>query len=164
MSSFSTATSLPQGPDLPLCAIPFTAFSEHTCTCSSIWDKNSNNSPFYFITLCICFFVIYFLKKKTDEPIFLTKNNIVALKQEQFKVTKRLVGLQKLPPDAPGYEVNLPNIVTWAIREMRLHGFASSEVVFSWSSICVMGALSLVSIQWLTKHFHSNSSYMLHVG
>lgn len=72
-----------------------------------------------------------FLKKKADEPIFLTKNNIVALKQEQFKVTRRLVGLRKLPPDVPGYEVSLPNIVTWAIREMWLHGFVSSEVVLN---------------------------------
>lgn len=55
----------------------------------------------------------------------------MALKQEQFKVTKRLVGLQKLPPDVPGFEVSLPNIDTWAIREMRLHGFASSEVVLN---------------------------------
>ena len=69
------------------------------------------------------------LKKKNDEPVFLTKNKIVALKQEQFKVTRRLVGLQKLPPDVPGYEVNLANIITWAIREMWLHSFASSEVV-----------------------------------
>lgn len=73
--------------------------------------------------------VIYFMK--TDEPIFLTKNNIEALKQEQFKVTRRLVGLQKLPPDIPGYEVSLPYIVTWVIREMQLHGFVSSEVVFN---------------------------------
>lgn len=75
--------------------------------------------------------IIVFLlkKKKNDEHVFLTKNKIVALKQEQFKVTRRLVGLQKLPPDVPGYEVNLANIITWAIREMWLHSFASSEVV-----------------------------------
>lgn len=55
----------------------------------------------------------------------------MALEQEQFKVTRRLVGLRKLPPDVPGYEVSLPNIVTWAIREMWLHGFVSSEVVLN---------------------------------
>ena len=46
-------------------------------------------------------------------------------------MTRRLVGLQKLPTDVPGYEVSLPNVVTWVIREMRLHGFVSSEVVFN---------------------------------
>lgn len=73
--------------------------------------------------------IVFLLKKKNDERVFLTKNKIVALKQEQFKATRRLVGLQKLPPDVPGYEVNLANIITWAIREMWLHSFASSEVV-----------------------------------
>ena len=46
-------------------------------------------------------------------------------------MTRRLVGLLRLPPGIPGYEVSLANIITWAIREMRLHGFASSEVVFN---------------------------------
>lgn len=73
--------------------------------------------------------LFFYLRKKNDEHVFLTKNKIVALKQEQFKATRRLVGLQKLPPDVPGYEVNLANIITWAIREMWLHSFASSEVV-----------------------------------
>ena len=73
--------------------------------------------------------IIVFLLKKNDKRVFLTKNKIVALKQEQFKATRRLVGLQKLPPDVPGYEVNLANIITWAIREMWLHSFASPEVV-----------------------------------
>lgn len=73
--------------------------------------------------------IIVFLLKKNDERVFLTKNKIVALKQEQFKATRRLVGLQKLPPDVPGYEVNLANIITWAIWEMWLYSFASSEVV-----------------------------------
>lgn len=73
--------------------------------------------------------LFFYLRKRNDECVFLTKNKIVALKQEQFKATRRLVGLQKLPPDVPGYEVNLANIITLAIPEMWLHSFASSKVV-----------------------------------
>ena len=62
--------------------------------------------------------IVFLLKKKKNERVFLTENKTVALKQEQFKATRRLVGLQKLPPDVPGDEVNLANIITWAIREM----------------------------------------------
>ena len=54
--------------------------------------------------------------------------------------------------------MSLPNIVTWVIREMRLHGFVSSEVVFNLKrdGHPFFG-------KWPIKRFHSNSGYILHV-
>ena len=89
----------------------------------------------HFFLMCL-FSVIHFnldynFQKKSDEPIILTKNNIVALKQEHFKVTRRLIGLKKLPPEVPEYKVDLADVSCWAIREMWLHGFVSNEIVFN---------------------------------
>jgi len=54
--------------------------------------------------------LILFFKKTSDESLVLSKNAIVALKKEQFKVTRSLIGLKKVPPEIPGYEDNLPDV------------------------------------------------------
>lgn len=34
-------------------------------------------------------------------------------------------------PEFPGYEVNLPDVTSWIIREMHLHGPVPEEVVLN---------------------------------
>ena len=36
-----------------------------------------------------------------------------------------------LPPEVPGFEVNLESVTSWAIREMRLHCSVPDEIVFN---------------------------------
>lgn len=61
-------------------------------------------------------------QRKRDESIIPVKNNMVALRKGIFDVTRSFVGLEKLPPDVPGFEVDIKKVVTWAIRDMCLHG------------------------------------------
>lgn len=71
------------------------------------------------------------LQKKSDEAIIPLKNNIAALRKGQFDVTRSLIGIERLPPQVPGFEVNLKNVIIWVIREMRLHGSLPDEIVFN---------------------------------
>lgn len=59
------------------------------------------------------------------------KNNIAALRKGQFDVTRSLIGIESLPPQVPGYEVNLKSVTIWVIREMRLHGSLPDDIVFN---------------------------------
>ena len=70
-------------------------------------------------------------QKETDEAIIPLKNNIVALRKGIFNVTRALVDLTSLPPQVPGFEVNIKNVVIWSIREMRLHGPPPEDIVFN---------------------------------
>jgi hypothetical protein len=53
------------------------------------------------------------------------KSNSIALRRGIFQVTKKIMGVEKLDPATPGYEVNLGSAVAWIAREMRLHGHSS---------------------------------------
>ena len=55
-------------------------------------------------------------QKKRDESIIPIKNNMVALRKGIFDVTRCLVGLEKLPPDVLGFEVDIKKVINWAIR------------------------------------------------
>ena len=77
--------------------------------------------------------VIQFLtaQKKSDVAIIPLKNNMAALRRGQFDVTRNLLGIERLPPQVPGFEVNLKNVTTSVIRGMRLHGPLPNELVFN---------------------------------
>ena len=76
--------------------------------------------------------VIQFLtsQKKSDVAIIPLKNNMAALRKGQFDVTGNLLGIERLPPQVPGFEANLKNVTTWAFRDMHLHGPLPDELVF----------------------------------
>ena len=51
-------------------------------------------------------------QKKSDVGIISWKNNMAALRKGQFDVTSNLLGIERLPPQVPGFEVNLKNVTT----------------------------------------------------
>lgn len=53
------------------------------------------------------------------------------MRKGQFDVTRSLIGIESLPPQVPGYEVNLKSVAIWVIREMRLHGSLPDDIVFN---------------------------------
>jgi len=55
---------------------------------------------------------------------------MAALRKGQFDVTGNLLGIERLPPQVPGFEANLKNVTTWAFRDMHLHGPLPDELVF----------------------------------
>jgi len=59
------------------------------------------------------------------------KNNVAALRKGLFNVTRNLIDIERLPPQVPGYEVNLKKVAIWVIREMRLHGSLPDDIVFN---------------------------------
>jgi len=69
--------------------------------------------------------------KKSDEAIIPLKNNVAALRKGLFNVTRNLIDIERLPPQVPGYEVNLKKVAIWVIREMRLHGSLPDDIVFN---------------------------------
>lgn len=69
--------------------------------------------------------------KTSDEAIILVKNNIAALRQGVFSVTRSLMNVSSLPAEVPGFEVNLENVAVWVIREMRLHGSLPEDILFN---------------------------------
>ena len=71
------------------------------------------------------------LQKKSDEDIIPIKNNIAALRKGQLEVTRNLIGISRLTPEVPGFEVNLKSVAIWAIRDMHLHGSVPDRVVFN---------------------------------
>ena len=77
--------------------------------------------------------VIQFLtsQKKSDVAIIPLENNMAALRKGQFDVTSNLLGIERLPPQVPGFEVNLKNVTTSVIRDMRFHGPLPDELVFN---------------------------------
>ena len=77
--------------------------------------------------------VIQFLtsQKKSDVAIIPLENNMAALRKGQFDVTSNLLGIERLPPQVPGFEVNLKNVTTSVIRDMRRHGPLPDELVFN---------------------------------
>ena len=66
---------------------------------------------------------------------------MVLLRKDTFNVTRSLLVLKNLPSDVPGFEVDIQKVVTWAIREMCLHGPVPDLVTFNlkldWPSFCV---------------------------
>lgn len=71
------------------------------------------------------------LQKKFDVAIIPLKNSIAALQKGQFDVTRSLIGIERLPPEVPGFEVNLQKVIVWIIREMRLHGSLPDDLLFN---------------------------------
>ena len=63
--------------------------------------------------------------------IFPLKNNIAALRKGIFDVTRGLVKLARLPPEVPGFEVNIRNVIIWVIRELHLHGSSTDNILFN---------------------------------
>lgn len=59
------------------------------------------------------------------------KNNITALRKGQLDVVRNLFGIQEVPSDVPGFEVDLKSAAIWAIRDLHLHGSVPDEVVFN---------------------------------
>ena len=53
------------------------------------------------------------------------------MRKGQFDVTRSLIGIESLPPQVPGYEVNLKSVTIWVIREMHLHGSLPDDIVFN---------------------------------
>ena len=43
---------------------------------------------------------------------FPLKNNMAALRKGQFDVTRNLLGIERLPPQVAGFDVNLKNVTT----------------------------------------------------
>jgi len=74
---------------------------------------------------------VFKFPKKRDKSIIPIKNNIKALRKDIFDVTRSLVGLEKLSPDVPGFEVDTQKVVTWANREICLHGPVPDLVAFN---------------------------------
>ena len=95
--------------------------------------------------------VIQFLtsQKKSDVAIIPLKNIMAALRKGQFDVTGNLLGLERLPPQVPGFEANLKNVTTW-LSEICTSMVHSLMSLFFISRL--MDALSLVSV--CTMFFH----------
>ncbi|XP_078384134.1 uncharacterized protein LOC144666603 [Oculina patagonica] len=60
-------------------------------------------------------------KKSEDASVLLTKNKIKAIRRVIFKVVKKSFGVKSLPEPITGSQVDLSSVVTWIIREQRLH-------------------------------------------
>ena len=41
------------------------------------------------------------------------------------------MGIERLPPNVPGFEVNIKSVITWIIRDMRLHGSLPDALWFN---------------------------------
>ena len=89
--------------------------------------------------------VIQFLtsQKKSDVAIILLKNNMAALRKGQFDVTRNLLGIERLPPQVPGFEVNLKNVT---LRLSEICGSMVHSLMSLFLISRLMGALSLVSV------------------
>ena len=70
-------------------------------------------------------------QKAADAGLLLTNNNIRAQKQMVFSVTRQVFKLESLPTELRGFGVGLPEILTWTIRECRLHNAAPSNMTFN---------------------------------
>ncbi|XP_015769274.1 PREDICTED: uncharacterized protein LOC107347815 [Acropora digitifera] len=66
--------------------------------------------------------------KNEDADILLNKNQIKAVRRMVFTVVKKTLGLHDTPKPLKGRQVELQNVLTWLIREQRLHGLDEEEV------------------------------------
>lgn len=41
------------------------------------------------------------------------------------------MGIERLPPNVPGFEVNVKNVIVWIIRDMRIHGSLPDVLLFN---------------------------------
>ena len=71
------------------------------------------------------------LQKKADVAIIPLMNSIAALRKGKFDVTRSLIGIERLPPEVPGFEVNLQKAIVWIIRETHLHGSLPDDLLFN---------------------------------
>ena len=72
--------------------------------------------------------LILYSKKNGDADILLNKNQIKAVRRMVFTVVKKTLGLHDTPKPLKGRQVELKNVLTWLIREQRLHGLDEEEV------------------------------------
>ena len=61
----------------------------------------------------------------------MTSNQIRAHKDMVFAVTRQTFGPRKLPEELRGCSISLRMVMTWAIRECRLHTLPSDEIEFN---------------------------------
>ena len=73
-------------------------------------------------------YLILYSKKNGDADILLNKNQIKAVRRMVFTVVKKTLGLHDTPKPLEGRQVELQNVLTWLIREQRLHGLDEEEV------------------------------------
>ncbi|KAK3697273.1 hypothetical protein QZH41_000324 [Actinostola sp. cb2023] len=72
------------------------------------------------------------IKRSTDTPVLLTKNEMKALKSMVFSISRKLFQIERLDSEFDAVGVNLQSVLVWAIREHHLmsHGnSADSEVI-----------------------------------
>ncbi|XP_022793059.1 uncharacterized protein LOC111332064 [Stylophora pistillata] len=70
-------------------------------------------------------------EKVDDTPPLVSKNQIKAIKALVFKVTKEIYNVRRLDTNFDAYAVDLSMVLTWAIREQRLHGSDQEDMEFN---------------------------------
>lgn len=74
-------------------------------------------------------FLVITLQKKADTALYLTKNELKALKAFIFKVVRHLMGIRRVPAPLRGYQVDLHAVIEWELRDMNLHTSANGQKV-----------------------------------
>lgn len=69
----------------------------------------------------VSYVLIVVLQKNDDASLLLSKNKIKAVRRVIFKIIKNTFGVCNLPAPLTGSQVDLSSVVTWIIREQRLH-------------------------------------------
>ena len=101
-------------------------------------------------------FMYNFCQKSADIGIFLSKNNIKAIRSLVFQITEELMDIRTIPDaDIPGYQVSLSSIVVWLARQLQLHGklenhlqlnlkldgrpfFDMNKVAYKFNTLCIV--------------------------
>ena len=86
-------------------------------------------TPLVETPLKLTFTIIIIFQNSSDTPILLSKSCIKALRSMVFEKVRTILDIKKIEdPDIPGYQVSLGRILTWMIRELRLHGPVEKEI------------------------------------
>ena len=75
--------------------------------------------------------IIYLLKRSSDTPVLLTKNEIKAVKKMVFSVVRRTMKIQKMKTEFDAFSVDLSSVLVWAIREQHLVSSDQDKIEFN---------------------------------
>ena len=75
--------------------------------------------------------LLYLLKRSSDTPVLLTKNEIKAVKRMVFSVVRKTMKIQKMNTEFDACSVDLSSVLVWAIREQRLVSSDQDSIEFN---------------------------------
>ena len=67
-------------------------------------------------------------QRSSDAGIILTKNKVKAVKKMVFRISCEAMKIRNLPNPLIGSQVDLALVLTWIIRNLRLHKLDSEEM------------------------------------